>query len=235
MTGDCSLATTLSYGAVLEPYIHPKPGGVTPYVSEGGKSFGDFILHASLSSTIVAWGCLKAKERGPSGVIASVKERYLKEVAPRFKGNIAYGTFMLMAPLSVATALSASGEPEVLARVAREIIYCCTGRRESLLHYSILRRLAPSHLGRYAGKLPDVTSGDTSGIPPYPLLLKLNSWDMVHRELAEGYPLALEAYKRSLDKVIEGRSIEEALLEALLKLLADHGDTLIYQNWGESV
>ncbi|WP_148679086.1 triphosphoribosyl-dephospho-CoA synthase [Aeropyrum pernix] len=232
MYGDCSLAATLSYGAVLEPYLHPKPGGVTPYASEGGKSFGDFVLHATLSSRLLAWACLKAWKNGPIGVIASVKERYLREVVPRFKGNIAYGTFMLMAPLAVAIALSKSSEPEELVTTARDTIYCCTGRRESLLHYKILRRLSPSHLGRYRGELPDVASGGERDIPPYPLLLKLNSWDMVHRELAKGYPITLEAYRHSLNRVKEGRSVEEALLEALLKVLAEHGDTLIFQKYG---
>lgn len=225
----------ISSGMVIEPLVELKPAGVTRFRAYQGMDLWDFVEHAAVSQGILVEGCIRTWVSGCRGSLAFMMKRYLEEVASKTAGrNIAYGSFMLLAPLSMALGLTGGvlDSPVELAREASSIVDGCTGVEESRLHVKILATLRPSHLGRYEGPLPDVGADSGGSKLGFPALLRMASWDHVHREIVSGYKLSLEAYGIISREVGRGAGFEEAVALALLSLLARYGDTLIYQKYG---
>ncbi len=220
----------VSSGMFIEPLLHPKPGAVTRILGHRDKDVVRFAVHASLAGEILVRGCERSRNFGCRGGISYMLSEYLERVAHKFKDNIAYGTFFLLAPIASALGMTSSTSPAKVAAAARDVVEGCTGERESTLHLKILRLISPSHLGRYRGPIPDVF--ESSSPPPLPRLLRLASWDLVHSEPVKGYPVSLEAFNSIQRMVEEGYDLEGASLAALLGILAEWGDTLIYQKFG---
>ncbi|MCE4610639.1 MAG: triphosphoribosyl-dephospho-CoA synthase [Desulfurococcales archaeon] len=215
---------------VIEPLIHPKPGGVSRVSSHPDKDIYDFEVHALEASTCLYRACLASLSGGcVSGVRAGL-ECYLDLVERLgLRGrNVAFGTYTLLLPLSTSIPHN-RGSVEDLARKARECIRGCGGY-EGRLYLTILSRLAPSHLrGSYQGPLPSVWE-------PRPVELwrvfERASWDLVHSELAEGYPRSLAASRLITVLLASGSGLEDAARWALLHVLSSYGDTLIYSKYG---
>jgi len=130
--------------------------------------------------------------------------------------------------LPLCRALPHAGTPREAAWLASRLVREYTGREDAVAYYRLLEALAPSHLGRYEGPVPAVGSGEY----PDSLVdaLEAASWDLVHGEILNAYPATLEAYEVIVAR--GGPFNEEALLAALLRVLAEHGDTLIARKWG---
>ena len=217
-------------GMVLEPLIHPKPGGVSRVQGHPDKDVYDFEVHAVEASECLYRACRTSLSRGCVRGIRAGLECYLGliERLGLAGRNIAFGTYMLLLPLSTAIPHTRGGV-EDLAIQALKCIRGCSGD-EGLLYLTILSRLAPSHLkGGYEGPLPSVWE-------PRPVELwrvfEGASWDLVHSELAEGYPRSLAASRLLSLLLASGSGFEEAARWTLLHLLSSYGDTLIYSKYG---
>ncbi len=215
---------SILWGLVLEPLAHPKPGGVTRCKSHPDKDVYDFVMgvYPALKA------CMAACSGECRGFIGRGLNSYIKSVTRVSKTNIQLGSVLLLLPLC--RALHDSSTPGDLFSNASKLVVACDSFESGKAYYDALSLLGASHLGRYEGAVPSVGSGEyPPGLVP---ALEASRWDHVHNELLSGYPLTAEAYKIMLDRIDDG--IEEAILAAILELLASHGDTLIARKWGMS-
>ncbi len=227
---ECSRAALLATGLHLEPLVHPKPGAVTRLASHSDKNVFSFAAHATLVTPILVEAC-NAALKGCSGrPLLRGLSLYKSMVAPRLKSNVALGSFMLVLPLAAASASAPRGRVEHALEATRFALKC-SGVEEARLYLEVLSVLGPSHLGRYEGPLPDASRPGEASID-LASLLRGADWDVVHGEIAGGYPRTLEAASIIKGKLGEGEGFEEAVLWAILKGLAEWGDTLIYQKYG---
>lgn len=219
--GLCStIAELLGLGSIMEPLVHPKPGGVTRCRPWRGLTIFDFAR----ASAALRAGLAAACERGCSqGCLAAAVRAYLgvkSRLGP--EGNANLGTLLLLAPLAcTAPAGGPVGHAMAASRCARSL-----GAEDAELYYRALEAVGPGHLGRYEGPVPAVGSGR------YPRsmieVLLAARWDHVHAELLNGYPLTLEAF----EWLRERGDREDSLALLILTMIARHGDTLIGRKWG---
>ncbi len=226
----CSRAALLAAGLHLEPLVHPKPGAVTRIEPHSDKDVYSFVLHASLVTPILVETCLTALDGCGARPLRAGLSLYISRVARRLRTNIALGSFILLLPLAAASAAE-PGDRVNHALEATRIALRCTGVEEARLYLEILSLLRPSHLGRYEGPLPDATRPGEAEIS-FPDLLAGTDWDIVHSEIVGGYPRTLEAADSIERGLREGLGLEDAVLWAILRGLAEWGDTLIYQKYG---
>ncbi len=217
------LASALSWGLVLEPLAHPKPGAVTRIHPHPDKDV--YLFMASARAGLEA--CVEAARPPCGGFFARGLRSYME--GSRRLGvatNTQLGSVVLLLPLCAASTVSTSLSS--LAASASTLLRSCTGEEDAEAYYRALEAAVPSHLGRYEGPVPGVGSGE------YPSSLvaafEAAAWDLVHREALGGYPATLRAAEVILDR--GGPFREEALLAALLHVLVSEGDTLIAAKYG---
>ena len=218
---DClDIASTLATGALIEPIVHPKPGAVTALVGHRDKSIIDYTLQ---TPALVA-ALYEACRRASGGFVAEGLRSYrlwLKRLG--IKVNLSLGTVLMLLPLAAAARIAGMPSFCTATRLLRER----TGVEDSVEYYETLRYLAPSHLGKYRGPLPDVSSGAS---PPPGLwrVLEASSVDNVHWDMINCYPLT----RLALSVLNRMELNRDAILMALLTILAEAGDTLIMRKYG---
>ena len=217
----CSWRTSLlALGAMVEPLIHPKPGGVTRKSGWRGMNIYTFAKAQAALHYALEAACLHGCREGCLAAAVRSYLSMLRRLGVRENANL--GTLILMTPIACT---GPAGDPEEHLRSAAS---CARGLggEDAVLYYKALEAFMPSHLGYYQGPLPAVGSGE------YPRsfleILRGARWDYVHSELLEGYPKTLEAYHYIANR---GDSEEEIAL-LLLSLLAKYGDTLIGRRHG---
>ncbi len=222
----CGTVILFAQGLFLEPVIHPKPGAVTCLKPHSDKSVVDFIINASIASVALHEACTWRLKGLESPLARGFSVYRLLASKAGLKTNIALGALTLALPIASAFSSKAGASVIDVVREAHSIVINETSSREAEEYYKLLELFKPSHLGSYTGPIPGVGSG-------YPRsfieILRVASWDLVHRELLEGYPVTLEAYKMMREK---GGLIVESFLHTLLELLARYGDTLIASKYG---
>ncbi len=227
---DPGVLHAIASGLILEPLAHPKPGAVTRFRGHGDKDIFDFAVNAFLVAASMQEAC-KAATIECSGSLARGLRSY-RVLRKSWKPgvNIALGSLLLYLPVAASLSTGYWGGYEQLAR-ASKVVTECTGEEEAIEYYKLLEEARPSHLGAYRGRVPGVGSGE------YPRsfldVLESARWDHVHRELLTGYEMTREAL-RIIRSEAEKTGIEEAVLKALLGLLASRGDTLIAAKHGYS-
>ncbi len=219
----CGDSRYVAAGLYLEPLAHPKPGGVTRCLAQEDKDVYSFVASAFAGQK----ACLAACSGECRGFMARGIRAYVDELERLGVGtNIQLGSVLLVLPLC--RAVSGSSTPRELARNASRLVIACDDEEAGREYYRALERLGVRHLGRYEGPYPGVGSGE------YPrglsVALIAGRWDLVHRELLEGYPATLEAYRVIMES--GGPLREDALLRAILAVLASRGDTLIASRHG---
>ncbi|MFP3227445.1 MAG: triphosphoribosyl-dephospho-CoA synthase [Caldisphaera sp.] len=211
----CRLIPILSMGLYIEPSLHPKPGGVTPF-NQDDKRYFDFLIHASLTAKIMHNTCERF-QRNEKNVIAKALKEYKNYLLKFDRRNIAFGEFLLHIPLSIGI-LQSTNIKDVAINSSKYIIEE-TGKEEGILYYEILKMLSPSYLGKYEGLMPDVFSSYPKDLYE---VLRAYSWDLVNGEIINGYPISLETvqYFKKFD------NLNEAFLNGLLYIISRYGDTL---------
>ena len=219
MAGCLDIASTLATGALIEPIVHPKPGAVTALVGHRDKSIIDYTLQ---TPALVA-ALYEACRRASGGFVAEGLRSYrlwLKRLGIRV--NLSLGTVLMLLPLAAAARVA--GMPNFC--MATHLLRERTSVEDSVEYYETLRYLAPSHLGKYRGPLPDVSSGVSP--PGLWRVLEASSVDNVHWDMVSCYPLTRLALS-----VLDDMGLDrDAILMALLTILAEAGDTLIMRKYG---
>jgi len=226
---DPLVVRVLGVGARIEPLIHPKPGAVTRLHRHPDKDVVTYMISSIPLDLALSKTCRQAST-DCNGSMASGMKAYrdaYEKLIPR-RVNTSLGTLLLLLPMSMAHGVTGLRDPWGLARVSSSLVARCTGRDEAVEYYGLLKLFRPSHMGRYTGPLPDIDEGVPDN---FMVILRANSWDLVHREILSGYPLTLEA----LSIMVEARGgLEDRSLKALLHLLSRYGDTLIARKYGMS-
>jgi len=222
---DCACspaATVLPWGLAVEPVVHPKPAAVTRLRAHPDKDVYAFVSSASAAAA----ACMEACRGRCEGFMARGLEAYLRGLQGLGAStNLQLGSVLLLLPLCRAAGVGRV--PRVFDEATRAVREC-TGPRDAAAYYEVLERFRPAHLGRLEkAPVPGVGEGRPPGLVE---VLRYARWDHVHRELLEGYPMARRAYRVIMDS--GGPLREEAVLSAILDLLAGHGDTLIAAKWG---
>ena len=213
----------LLFGPLVEPVVHPKPGGVTRLRSHPDKGLGDFMAHAAAVGSALMVAC-EASASGAGDPVEAGLEAYgdsLDELG--VKTNVGLGHAVLLVPLAAALPSWRGG----LERLASEASRIARGAGEGAgaAYARLLARLSPSHLGSYRGPAPDVARPGAR-TARFADLLRASAWDLVHSEVLGGYRLSLRAARWVEDLVRGGRGLEEAAAIALLRLISEAGDTL---------
>ncbi|MGC8573018.1 MAG: hypothetical protein C0172_00905 [Caldisphaera sp.] len=212
---NCKLIPILSMGLYVEPSLYPKPGGITPF-NRDDKNYFDFLIHASLTAKIMQDTC-KRFEKKEKGIIAKALNEYKNYLLNYDRKNIAFGEFLLHIPLSIGLAIS-SNIKEVAINSSKYVIEE-TGEYEGKLYYEILKILSPSYLGKYEGLMPDIFSSYPKSLYE---VLSAYSWDLVNREMINGYQISLE----TIEYIKRFDNLNEAFLKGLLYIISRYGDTL---------
>lgn len=220
MSSECSVGAAVAMGLLLEPLAHPKPGAVTRCSRHPDK---DIVSYAK--SLYPALRACEASCRGDCrGFMARGFKAYRSLISRVAGTNLNLGSLLLLLP--VCRASREEGVVGLLLKRASEEVVACDSRESGVEYYRLLEGLGVSHLGRYEGPLPSVGSGEyPTGLVP---VLHHTRWDHVHREVLEGYPLTRTALKI----ILNGGVGEESIIEAVLILLAEYGDTLIGRKYG---
>ncbi|MFN4045972.1 MAG: triphosphoribosyl-dephospho-CoA synthase, partial [Acidilobaceae archaeon] len=182
--GGCSLIPIVSLGLYVEPVIHPKPGAVTALEAHADKDVYDFLSNASL----VEYSLLESCREGSMGAGLRAYRMMVSKLG--LKKNIALGSLMLLVPVASVLRDLAGASVRELLEGAHRLVLEKTGREEALEYYALLEYFSPSHLGKYYGQVPGVGSGSPDSLLE---VLRAASWDMVHGELLNGYPITMEA------------------------------------------
>ncbi len=223
---NCNTIPLIAQGLYLEPIMHPKPGAVTLIKSHSDKDVVDFMINSSIAEIALYETCTWRFKNLESPIARGFKVYRFLASRLGLKTNIALGSLTLALPLAAALSSKAGAPVNEVVREAYHIVINETSSEEAVEYYRLLELFKPSHLGSYSGPIPGVGSG-------YPRsfidILKVASWDLVHRELLEGYPITLEAFNMM---VKGGASLVESFLTTLLELLARYGDTLIASKYG---
>ena len=223
---DPRLVELLVSGSRVEPLVEPKPGGVSRCRPHSDKGVLEFEVSSIALAVAAHETCIKASESCRSSIAYgfSVYRRLHSMTLPRT--NMYLGLLLLLLPLSATLGMRGFDGVHGLLNSAKSVVRHCTGPEEAREYYALLEYLHPSHLGTYKGAIPGVGSGYPDS---FIQVLEVARWDYTHRELLEGYPLSLEAY----DIVRRGfEGLEERVLNAILEMLARHGDTLIASKFG---
>lgn len=226
--GVCSATSVLAYGLYMEPIIHPKPGAVTLLRVHPDKDVGMFVANTSIAEVALLEACVRRSKGLKSPLAHGLRVYRVMASKLGLKTNIALGSLILALPIATALSTKQGAPVADLVREAHSIVVSETGSEEAVEYYKLLEYFKPSHLGLYKGPIPGVGSGYPKSFVD---VLRVASWDLVHRELLEGYPVTLEAYNMMLRGDGE---LRELFLKTLLELLATHGDTLIASKFGFS-
>ncbi len=193
----------------------------------------------SLKDNVLAGAAILAVALNPPSLIGSfVHESVKLWVKLGAQGNPALGVSMLIGGLVIAS-LEELAEPSELCRLASEKALT-EGVEGAIELYKAVRLLSPSHLGKYWSHigLPDAHDPEferklrekEAGLGD---VLKANaSWDLVARELVEGYPLTQRTLTRIEEHASRGVELPCAATAAFLELLAEQPDSLVYRKWG---
>lgn len=218
--GRClDIAATLATGALIEPIVHPKPGAVTALAGHRDKTIIDYTMQTPALVAALHGAC----RRAAGGFVAEGMRSYrlwLERLGIRT--NLSLGTVLMLLPLAAAARITGVPSFCTATRLLRER----TGVEDSVEYYETLRYLAPSHLGKYRGPLPDVSSGASP--PGLWKVLEASSVDNVHWDMTNCYPLTRLALS-VLNRMGLNR---DAILMAILTILAEAGDTLIMRKYG---
>ncbi len=218
------ISQALVSGALIEPLVHPKPGGVTRITGHRDMNIYHFIRAASCLVKPLALICCNSCS---DGIVASGIHEYIfcleKEKLSRI--NVNTGTVLLLLILSTGAGYSSSIK-EVVEN-ASYYVKACSGSHDGEAYYKLLNIGVRKYMGRYEGPLPDIHS-ETREFPGLYKILSSTAWDIVHREVLFNYPLS----RRIAEYIARSGLTEENLSILALELLAEYGDTLIARKHG---
>ena len=222
---DPAVIEALLAGPRIEPLLHPKPGAVTRCREHRDKNVLDFATAQTPLEIAAYTTCIEASTKCRGSIAKGLAAYNRLHALMTQRVNINLGTLLLILPLSAAHGFTGVRKTRKLAGLAADVVSDCSGVEETREYYKLLRRLSPSHLGSYKGPVESVWSEPKT---PFPQVLDAVSWDHVHREVLQGYPITLE-----MTNLMGSReSLEEGALYAMLHTLAAHGDTLVARKWG---
>jgi len=237
--------------AALEASAWPKPGNVHRTADLGPKTFERFLA----GSLALGPACLEAARRGllagrggldkASLGLGSLIERAVADDGRwQGAGPTHAGFAMLCVPLAASAGFLLGRKAMVNVpnlRKVLDMLLRATTVEDSIHLYRALRGTGSSKLGRLRpdALLPDV--GDPKAeellaarnLTLWRVLELSSSWDLVARELSKGLELcARVGFPRLMAELEEHGSLNAAVVNTYLALLAEAEDTHVARTWG---
>jgi triphosphoribosyl-dephospho-CoA synthase len=230
--------------ALLEVSAYPKPGNVhrlsdfpeTSYEHflAGGVALGSVMGKlAERASETRAWGEVRIGE----GIRKAVDETYQWQNG----GNTHLGIILLFAPLSAGAGAALSyGNLDVknLREFTKKIISWATPNDTIDIYAAIDQAMSSENLGSSAEL--NVKDQDSirriirENITPIDVFELCKDRDMICHEWVTGFGKVFEiGYPTLKKRIMEGSSINNATIDAFLKILSENPDSLIMRKMGE--
>lgn len=197
----------------------PKPGNVYPGADFDDVTYKDFLNSAVAIGPIV--------EGTPSAGVGRTVLDAVRATREAVRSNTNLGTMLLLAPLAVVSdgISHADGVVEVLAGLTRDDTRCV---------YEAIRLSGAGGLGdaREADVFDDVPA-DLSLVEAMRLAA---DFDLVARQYTNNFADVLAGTAEWIEDGIEcGWSLVDAIVNAHLRHLASHGDSLIFRKCGKQL
>ncbi len=247
----CSWA--LSTATVLEAIAFPKPGNVHRLRNHEDTSIEHFIVSGVASVEVFYKAFIRGYRLAESSGdmkcgLGYMVYRLVRTCRSRHRGgNTNLGTATLLIPLAVA--LGFVYRRYGFLHIGKCISTACTLVKysdvdDAVWFYKAIRVASPRYLRKRApvtSKYPSVWDPNFArvlrerGITLYDVLLCSSTWDLISRELVEGYPLTQIALC-SLCRNVEKFSVwNDAVVETFLELLSRYVDTLVVVKHGKDL
>ncbi len=248
-------ATLLSLGLVLEVSAYPKPGNVHRLRDFSDIRFEDFLI-AGIQAVHYLHKCsirgfklsrsLQLKNTIGDIIYGIVND----SMDLSGGGNTSLGTALLISPLSLSIGflkgVYKSVEPNVktVVETARNLIEKYSTVYDSIMMYKAVRRASPSYIRKYRPVdtvYPDVWSPSyrreiiEGGYRLWDILVYSSRYDVVAREVVEGYVRSIELVKHIGERIAVHNDWNRAIVETYLYLLSKEIDTLIVRRNGVEI
>lgn len=237
------ISSLLSSGASLEASAYPKPGNVHRLADFWDTRYEDFLLSAHLLHPVLLSLILEAVESGRGSVGRAVYASVRLAKFAGVRGNACLGLSTILSPLAAGVGLCLREgvvSVEGVVRFSGVVLGRC-GVEDALFFYRAIREVSPSYLGRHVGgRLPDVFDPGfereirSRGITLIDVFSESSSWDLVSRELIEGYPRCLWV-REFLRRGRYSMDWNSVVVHAYLHLLSREIDGLVLRRGGRGV
>ncbi|RLE56103.1 MAG: triphosphoribosyl-dephospho-CoA synthase [Thermoprotei archaeon] len=248
----CSWA--LSTATILEATAFPKPGNVHRLKDHEDTSIEHFVISGVASVEVFYRAFIRGYRLADSTSedmrcgLGYMVYRLVRTCKSRHRGgNTNLGTATLLVPLAVA--LGFVYRRCGLLHIGKCISTACTLVKHSdvsdaVWFYRAIRVASPRYLRKRApmtSEHPNVWDPNFArllrerGITLYDVLLCSSMWDLISRELVEGYPLtqvALCFLRRNVERF---GVWNDAVVETFLELLSRYEDTLVVAKRGKDL
>ncbi|MCS7111566.1 MAG: triphosphoribosyl-dephospho-CoA synthase [Ignisphaera sp.] len=248
-------AILLSLGLVLEVSAYPKPGNVHRFKDFSDVRFEDFIIAGVSAVHHLHRGIIRGVKlsrnfqlRTVRNVVGDIIYGIVRDSMDLSGGgNTSLGTALLLAPLSLSIGfLKGSGkfveqDVRMIAESARALVERFTTPYDSIMMYRAVRRASPSYIRKYKPidtSYPDVWSSSykreiiRGNYRLWDILVYSSRYDVVAREIVEGYKRSIELVKYIGDRVSNHNEWNRVIVETYLYLLSRELDTLIVRKNG---
>jgi len=243
------VSVLLSTGPILEVASYPKPGNVHRLRDFTDTRFEDFLV----SSLVLVPFIAKGVKRGFKGVFNKIVVGDLIYNITRYSmsihggGNTCLGVATLLTPLAIASGfmLKKRGDVDVsvITKEAEKLVRKYTTVYDSIHFYKAIRYIKPSYISlkdeTYG--FPNILSKNyksellSRGLKLWDILKLSAKFDIVSKEVVEGYPLSLDAMKFLEQKLNVGIDWNNAVLDTYLYMLSRVDDTLVLRKFGRKL
>jgi triphosphoribosyl-dephospho-CoA synthase len=239
-------AVLLSLGFVLEASAYPKPGNVHRLKDFIDTRFEDFLITGVSAVSHLYKGVVRGfryfKRPMSRNTVGDIIYGIVKSsVDLSGGGNTSLGSALLIVPLSLSIGfLRGMGKlkPDIylITNTAKSFIEKHSTVYDSIMLYKAIRYVSPSYIKKHRPVntvYPDVWSPSyrkeiiEGGYRLWDILAYSSRYDMVAKEVVEGYIKSIELVNHLDNRLKNHRDWNRAIVETYLYLLSNELDTLI--------
>ncbi len=228
------VARSAQLALLLEVSAYPKPGNVDRI-----HDFIDTSYEHFLASSVAVYPVLREAAVRGSGKEVGVGELIRRGVEESIEwqrgGNTHFGALLLFIPLTMAAGACVSYDMEEIRRKAKEIMLN-TSVDDAVEVY----RAFPKAKVKVRSDVPELDVMDESSLKEirekklslYEILTISAPYDLISLELVGGFEKTFRYASLIKDFAEEGRSINDAITHAYLRLLSEEEDTFVKMEFG---
>ncbi|MEM2221343.1 MAG: triphosphoribosyl-dephospho-CoA synthase [Ignisphaera sp.] len=255
MTTLIRYAVLLSLGFVLEVSAYPKPGNIHRLRDFSDTRFEDFLIAGVFAVHHLYRGIRRGLRLSKGSLLKNTVGDVIYGIVKNSMylsggGNTSLGTALLISPLSLSVGFlkeryrAIELDARLVAEVAKDLIESYSTVYDSIMMYRAVRCASPSYIKRHKPTdtiYPDVWSPSyrreiiEGNYRLWDILAYSSRYDMVAREIVEGYSRALELMKHISDRIAVHGDWNRAIVETYLYLLSKEMDTLIVRKNGVEI
>ncbi|MEM3832996.1 MAG: triphosphoribosyl-dephospho-CoA synthase [Thermoprotei archaeon] len=237
------ISIALSSAISLEVAAYPKPGNVHRFHDYKDTKFEDFLItsHVMQPIFIEVFNRSLNNNQIEVGKAIYLAVKFARKI--HGGGNTNLGLATLLIPL-------AAGVAQCLPRLdIREIVFKAqdivknSNVEDAIMFYKAIREASPSYVKKYKPEktsLPDVfienfeSELKRNNYTLWDVLTESASWDIVSRELINGYPESIFV-KKFIEKNLSKIGWNNSIISAYIHLLSERPDSLIIRKGNKEI